>query len=766
MPLPTAPRFLQRTGVLAAARRPPAWALTAGVLLASWPLPPANATEPDTAAALATVEVIATTPLPGLGTPLRDVASNVQVFSDRDIASQHPLGWIDFLEQNPTGVTLNANQGNPFQPDVNFRGFTASPVLGTPQGLSVFVDGVRVNEPFGDVVNWDLIPPSAIAGIQLIPGSNPTFGLNTLGGALGVYTKNGRDHPGASVEVYAGSFGRKGAGFEYGGQQGGLDYFITANALDDHGWAQHNASNVKQLFGKLGWQDAQVRIDLSLSLANNTLQGTQTIPQSFYDSDIRQAYTWPDTNHNELAFLTLKGEHYWGDNVIVGGNAYLRQYRNTNTSSNVNNAFDATDPNSPQATNDRSAINQFSYGLGLQATLLGQLAGHDNQFTVGVSGDFGRAGFTQDEQYANFTSDRNTIGSGDFARITDASTRNAYYGLYVTDTVTLSPQWSLTGSGRYNWARVQIQDESGTAPALNGDHTFSRFNPAIGVNFNPTDQLTAYATYNQGSRAPTPIELACADPNAPCKLPNNFVSDPALKMVVSKTLEAGLRGKLAHDTQWSAALYRTDLIDDIQFISAGGAATNAGYFQNVGNTRRQGIELGLSTRSAGWSASVHYSHTDATFETPFTVNAPSNSSADAAGNIAVRAGNRIPGIPQNSLKLRLQYDFGGQASLGMNIVYSGSVYARGDENNQDIHGKVPGYTVVNLDGRYQVAKGTEVFARLNNAFNRTYANTGVLGQNAFTGPGFTFDGSNPVNEQFRGAGAPRGLWIGLQHRWL
>jgi len=190
-----------------------------------------------------------------------------------------------------------------------------------------------------------------------------------------------------------------------------------------------------------------------------------------------------------------------------------------------------------------------------------------------------------------------------------------------------------------------------------------------------------------------------------------------------------------------------------------------GWRQHVGNTQRQGIEFALSSRWDALSATLHFSHINATFESPFAINQPSNSSADAAGNIYVQPGNQIPGIPQNSIKLRLQYDFGTQASLGMNIIYTSSVYALGDQNNQDVNGQVPGYTVVNLDGRYSVAKGWEAFARVTNAFNQKYATTGVLGQNYFTGPGNSFNGNNPVNEQFRGPGAPRGMWIGLRYQW-
>jgi outer membrane receptor protein involved in Fe transport len=267
-------------------------------------------------------------------------------------------------------------------------------------------------------------------------------------------------------------------------------------------------------------------------------------------------------------------------------------------------------------------------------------------------------------------------------------------------------------------------------------------------------------------RAPTPIELTCADPAAPCKLPNNFIADPDLRKVVSRTFEAGLRGRIATDTQWSAAIYRTELTDDIQFISAGGAALNVGFFQNVGKTRREGLELAWSTKWDALTASARYSSVSAMFESPFVVHSLNNSSADAEGNIPVQPGNRIPGIPQHSVKLRLQYDFHEHATLGANAIYSSGVHARGDENNRDANGRVPGYAIVNLDGRCSLAKGFELFARVANLFDRKYSNYGVLGRNFFTGPGRSFDGSNPAIEQFRGYGVPRGAWVGLRYRWL
>ena len=722
---------------------------------------------------LPTVEVIGTTPLPGIGTAVKDVPANVQVFTSKDLAKQKHTDISEYLEQNPTSVTVNAAQGNPFQVDINFRGFTASPLLGTPQGLSVFQDGVRINEPFGDAVNWDLIPQSAISSIQVIPGSNPVFGLNTLGGALSVYTKSGFQYPGAAIEAQFGSFRRKQIGFELGGNDGKhFDYFLTGNFFDEKGWGDHNPSRVKQFFAKVGWQNDNTDIDVSLTAADNRLEGMQSLPKSYISENYKQAYTFPDTNENKLTFLNAKASHFFTEEILLGGNFYFRKFKNINTSSNQADDFDITvpidDTNFP-ALNDRSVIDQDSYGGSVQLTLDNKIGTRKNQLTVGASVDLGKANFQQLSQAANWTPDRSItpLADANFELQTNADTKNAYYGLFFTDTFQLTDQWGLTLSGRFNRAQVKIINKGDAIDdRLNGDHTFSRFNPAIGVNFNPSPKLTAYATYNEGMRAPTAMELTCADPDAPCKLPNSFLADPPLKKVVSKTIELGARGKIGERSSWNAAIYRTDLKDDIQFISSNlTTATNLGYFQNVGKTRREGLELGGTTKFGDFTFSARYAYLKATYQSSFTVFSPFNSSADADGNIQVSAGNRIPGIPEHNFKVRLDYDWNDKLSIGTNVLYSAGVFARGDENNQDENGKIADYTVVNLDGRYNITKKFQIFTRVNNLFDKRYANFGILGENLFpasNGKVFTGGGNGEV-EQFQSLGSPRGFWIGVRY---
>src|SRR5262249_25588421 len=153
---------------------------------------------------------------------------------------------------------------------------------------------------------------------------------------------------------------------EWGGSSGSLDYFLTGNLYDDDGWAQHNPSKIRQYFGKIGWQTERSDLDLSFTGADNTMQGTQTLPLSIFADDIPQAYACPDQTHNKRAFRPAKGSHFLTDNAVLGGNFYYRHYENSSISSNVNDDFG---DDGIQATNDAASIGQNGYGGGIQLVL-------------------------------------------------------------------------------------------------------------------------------------------------------------------------------------------------------------------------------------------------------------------------------------------------------------------------------------------------------------------------------------------------------------
>ncbi|HEY6897200.1 MAG TPA: TonB-dependent receptor plug domain-containing protein, partial [Rhodocyclaceae bacterium] len=311
-----------------------------------------------------TITVIGTTPLPGIGVPIEKVPANVQSRSGKQVQQQQTLDLSEHLTQNIPGVVSSPSQDNPWQSDISFRGFVASPLQGAPQGLSVFLDGVRINEAFGDTVNWDLLPPNALAAANLMPGSNPVFGLNTLGGALSLVTKSGFRNPGGNIEVTAGSWGRIGAQFEHGGHDDDNDYFVAGNFSREDGWREHSPSKVKQLFAKVGHETEGMDLDVSLLLADNRLYGTQALPISMLDNP-RQGYTWPDRTDNRLSMLSGHGSRFLDDKRLVSWGAYLRRLESTNVSSNSNENFDpllpATIANA-QGSMDRSLTESSTWG--------------------------------------------------------------------------------------------------------------------------------------------------------------------------------------------------------------------------------------------------------------------------------------------------------------------------------------------------------------------------------------------------------------------
>ena len=712
------------------------------------------------------VVVVGTALLPNSDVPLDEVAANVQQVGASRLGHEKPLNISDALSQMVGSINVNDTQGNPFQPDVNFRGFTASPVLGTPQGISVFVDGVRVNEAFGDAVNWDLIPSAAIARLEVIPGSDPVFGLNTLGGALTVATKRGFDFPGTAIDSYGGSFGRRAVELETGGHGERLDYFLTGNVFNEDGWGDHNPSQVRQAFGKTGYRGGGNDVTLSFLYADNRLEGNQTLPRSFL-SDPLQSYTWSDIQSDKTTFVNLDGSHRFAEEWTLAAKAYYRKVSTGVFNSNVNNNYDPTiapGPGNEPTGNAIEDIDQYRPGAALQLTGRTPVAGHKNTLIAGATYDRGTTNFRQFQQEAGASRDTSSTAPEVLRTLLHAT--NDYSGLYVTDTFGVTNRLFLNVSGRYNRATETLKDRLGTA--LNGHDSFNRFNPAVGLVFNPSPGLTLYGSYNEGMRVPTPVELACADPNAPCSLPNAFSSDPPLKAVVAKTLEAGARGILFHQVNFNAAVFRTNLDDDIQFISSGGGATSAGFFQNVSQTRRRGVELGLDGKAGPVTLSAHYTYIDATFQTPLILDSPNNSTAaplscPTCTEIQVRPGDRVPGIPRQVVKLRAEY-FGTRYSVGIDALGQSDQFVRGDENNKDSNGPVPGYVLVNLDAHYELSAAWHVFARVNNVFDSRYSTYGILGLNVFTAPGNTFDttGASWRTEQFRTVGVPRGAWLGVE----
>ncbi|MDC9725322.1 MAG: TonB-dependent receptor [Gammaproteobacteria bacterium] len=747
---------------------------------------------------LPTLEVISVTPLPGIGIPVDKYAGNIQTISAEEIENENALDMAEIMFKNIGSIDINSAQNNPYQNDVNYRGFLASPLVGSAIGLSIYVDGQRVNEGFGDTVNWDLIPDFALGNIVLIPGSNPLFGLNTLGGAISVHTKNGFNFEGSEVELSAGENGRRQGIVQHGGNSGNVDWYVGATKFEEDGWRVNSPSDVKQFFGKVGWESDTTDLDLSYTHIDTDLIGNGFVAESRLASNGWDAiHSYPDQTENKMDNLNLNASHWLNDNTLVAANAFYRNYKRQTLNGdveigcsielNAGGEFEAEDTHLSQCIQGASAagikyvddngITQTAlaadeleveiegeerrtetetdtWGGTLQFTHDHQLASMKNQWTIGASYDKAETDFLSieaEEGDVDLTNGTIIAGTVEEAEVgVDIKTERINYSLMFSDTLHLSDKTALTLAGRYQHSEVKIDNYNPGDEKLEGDHSFSRFNPAFALSHQLQDNVTIYGSYNESFRTPTAAELTCADPEDPCKLPNSFVADPPLDPVIGKTIEIGARGQLASSINWSIAAFRTQLKDDLLFTLANNAG--GGYFINVDETQRQGLELGLNGVMDKLAWYSNYSFIDATFESDELL----ASVVDPKG-IQVQSGDEIPAIPRHNIKLGLDYAFTSNFSAGTTMQHTGSSYMRGDEGN-DLS-KVNGYTLFNLNARYRPHKMVQLWAKVDNVFDREYENSGIRNFNFYNLPA---DGEVIQEERFVSPGAPRTFWTGVK----
>ena len=788
--------------------------------------------------------VVTATPLFDLGED--SLAFPAQTASDEQLTAAHASDITEYLKRAVGGVYVNDVQNNPLQPDVNYRGFTASPLLGTPQGLSVYVDGVRVNQPFGDVVSWDLIPKSAIRSITLVPGSNPLFGRNSLGGALSVRTKDGRSDPGMEAEASTGSFDRSIVRLQGARQfDDGVHVFVSSDYFNEDGWRDFSPSEAVQLFGKLGWANAVTNVALAGSFADTDLNGNGLQEQRLLKRDRDSVYTHPDNTRNRAYLAKLTADHRFSDDVSVAGNLFARRIRTRTFNGDIDddslgenlyqpnaaeraaltragitgfplagetqgntpfprfrciaNALLNTEPNEKcNGLANRSANLQREWGGTAELTLRSDiLAG--NRLTIGGSYVHSRSAFVQSSQFAYLTLDRSVVpvaGSGAFADGTQASenafdarvnlrARTAAIGVYALDTLDLSRALQVDLAVRYDRTVIRNRDAitpGGGTGSLDGDDAYDRVNPSLAVRWTPVEALLLDAAIAQTSRAPSAIELGCADPESPCRLPNALAGDPPLDQVVARTVEGGVAATIA-GIRARAGVFRTVNRDDILFVADDQAGF--GYFRNFGKTRRQGVDVDLAGDLGPFRLTAHYTLLDATYRSEETVDGSGNSSNEGVapgfeGEIDIDRGDRIPLIPRHVFKAGATWDPVAFATLSADVIAVSGVYARGNENNDHEpdgiyylgEGKTDAYAVLNLGTEVRPGKGLAIYLQVNNVLDKEYATAAQLAATGFDATGnfvarpfatTSVDGERPLlSSTFYAPAVPRSVQLGAR----
>jgi outer membrane receptor protein involved in Fe transport len=679
----------------------------------------------------------------------------VETLSPAEIARFGTPDVLRALDTQAAGISLAGALANPFQPNLIYRGFEASPLAGDAQGLAVYADGVRLNQSFGDTVNWDVIPDIAVDRLTL-ESSNPVFGLNALGGSLAIRFKNGFSFQGNEAFGAAGSFGRFEGAFQSGVQHGDHAIYVAASHLNEAGWRQHSPSRLDRLFADFAARGEAWQIQLDLIGADTDLAGNGPAPVELLRAARSAVFTYPDRTRNTYGLANVTGSIALSDALSLDSNLYVSRFRQSTRNGDVSSAEPcAFQPSllclesgdvvtaaggTPIAAFpvelaygqlNRTATATTGFGGALQASYGAALFSRPNRFVAGAAVDTGRTRFSADTELGGLSPDRGFLGpgvivdqaDGEIAPVKVASD-NLYLGAYAADVFEITGALSASLSARYNFARLTLQDRLGES--LNGRHSYERLNPAGGLTYAILPSLTAYAGYSETNRAPTPAEFSCADEASPCSLTNFFVADPALKQVVAHTAEAGFRGtsSVSADVtvRWHAGVYRSGLDNDIQFVASG--IIGRGFFKNIGETRRQGAEVSLDLTTTDWSGSLDYTFTDATYRSGLVLNSPENPLSDANGQIQVTPGNRFASIPAHVVKAAVTRALTPDFSLTLGMRAASGSYLRGDESN--VNPKTKAYVAFDLSASYRVNDRIELFASAANLFDAKYETFGAF----------------------------------------
>ena len=778
-PTGTQPTGTQPTGTQPAGTQPAGTQATG--------TPPAGAPVTE----LPPVTVIGASPLLGSGVDRDTVPAETNVLSGDQLTRDGTAlpDAVRSLNEQVGGVNLESASGNPYQPTLMYHGFLASGLQGTPQGLAVYVNGVRFNQAFGDTVNFDLLPNMAIDQMNL-EGSNPVFGLNALGGALNVQLKNGFTYQGAEVEASGGSFGTFGGDFQFGKQSGNTSVYVSGSGLHQDGWRDFQSTGLENFYGDVGWRGDTGEMHFNVLAANSVLNGPGTSPVQLLAADPAAQFTGPNQIANRFVQVSLSGSLVISDTVSLQAVTYYNNFVQHVTNGNAPNDVPCnhgsellcSDPGVPSTTVGGGTIPAFlgssafsyseldnqttstnGYGASVQATDTQTVFGFNNHLVGGVSFDGAQTEFSGTSYIGGINPvTREFVGPG---IVIDEPGSNvpvnvgisdAYYGAFFADTFNVTDRLALTASGRFNVAVIDLHDQNGGD--LTGNHSYSRFNPAAGVTYKVTPWLTAYAGYAEANRAPTPAELSCASPADSCSLANFFVGDPNLKQVVAHTVEVGLRGTVPMNgsdrLSYNLGLYHTNLDDDIVFVNS--VMLNRAFFTNVGQTRRQGLDTGIQYTAPRWSAYLAYTHTSATFQSRFVEAAGSNPAGDANGNITINPGDQLPGVPVHQGKLGVTFHVTDQWTVGAVAIAQSGQYLFGDEAN--LTPRLPGFVTLNLSTSYQLTPRIRFFASVENVTDAKYYTYGTFSP---TSSVYLSQAPNATNPRAYSPAAPVGAFGGV-----
>jgi iron complex outermembrane receptor protein len=690
--------------------------ITAILVLALWPSgAPAQQTDTtrsDTTRVmeLETIEVtssIAPTagPVIGSGIPAR-----ISTVTGEAIDAWEPRLLADALATQP-GISMYDDLGTPFKVNLSTRGFNVGPVVGLPPGVSVFLDGVRQNEPDAAQVNFDLLPMEHIQRVELLSGSGSLLGPNSLGGAVNLITRRGSGPLEAEAEISGGSFGTySGEGSIGGVTGGGWDYYIAGGYENEDGWREATGAENLNGFLNVGRRGPQRGISFQAFGAESRAETAGSLPESIFNSSPRTNFTAGDFEDLNQLQASLNGYAAFGRSRGAV-TAYVRRTRAERF--NVNQAPD---------DNVRSFTANRTIGGNLDWRWTTPRPNGSFSLRLGLDGAANQVHIELLEE--------DPINPSDQTLTTDVRSPSYDIAGYALADLRLGNA-TISGGVRYDYIHVPFEDE--LDPTADTTNNFSRLSPRAGLSLEVGPGASVYGSVGQSFRAPAILELACADETAACPLPFALGDDPPLDPVVATTFELG--GQIVRGPAIvSASVYRTNVRDDISFIQSE-TAVFEGFFDNIGDTRREGVELGVQVLPVDeLSLYANYAFTRATFRDAaeiFSIRADEAFvGSPLAGENDVAEGDRLPLVPDHQVKFGGLLNLESGLQLGVDGRYTGKQWFRGDEANETA--PLDGYFLTNLRVGFSRARW-EISAVVSNVFDSHRPIFGTFNENRNTG---------------------------------
>ena len=644
-------------------------------------------------------------PIIGSGIPAR-----ISTVTGEAIDAWEPRLLADALAAQP-GISLYDDLGSPFKLNLSSRGFSAGPVVGLPPGISVFLDGVRQNEPDAAEVNFDLLPMEHVQRVELLSGSGSLLGPNSLGGAVNLITRRGSGPLDAEVEASGGSFGSYSAEASIGGvTRGKWDYYVAGGYENEDGWREATGAENLNAFINLGRRGPARGISFQAFGAESRAETAGSLPESMFQTTPRANFTVGDFEDLNQLQASISGYTPLGSSRATF-TTYVRRTRAERF--NVNQAPD---------NNVRSFTANRSLGGNLDWRWTTPRPNGSFSLRLGADAASNRVHIQLIEE--------NPADPGDVTLNTDVRSPSYDVAGYALADLRID---DVTFSGGFRYDYIHIPFEDVLDPSADTTNSFSRLSPRGGVSLDLGQGASVYGSVGQSFRAPAVLELACADETAACPLPFALGDDPPLDPVVGTTFEVGgqvVRGPAIIN----ASLYRTNVRDDISFIQSE-AAVFEGYFDNIGTTRREGVELGLQViPSEQLSVYANYAYTRATFQTAaeiFSIRADEAFvGVPLSGENHVQPGDRLPLVPDHQVKLGGLLALPVGLQFGADIRYTGEQWLRGDEANET--SRLSEYVTTSLRVGFSRANW-ELSAVVTNAFNSKSAIFGTFNENRQTG---------------------------------